>query len=87
MASLNFLNLCQIDQILQDNLFYFVQKDFIVQTGDPTGIGKGGDSIFKLLDRKLPRCFSKELHPKLKHNKIDIVAMANNEDGMHHDSI
>ena len=27
-------------------LFYDVQKDFIVQTGDPTGSGKGGESIY-----------------------------------------
>ena len=27
-------------------LFHSVQKDFIVQTGDPTGTGKGGESIY-----------------------------------------
>ena len=28
-------------------IFFNVQKDFIIQTGDPTGTGKGGDSVFK----------------------------------------
>lgn len=27
-------------------LFHSVQKDFIVQTGDPTGTGKGGESVY-----------------------------------------
>jgi cyclophilin family peptidyl-prolyl cis-trans isomerase len=28
-------------------LFHNVQKGFLIQTGDPTGTGKGGDSVFK----------------------------------------
>jgi cyclophilin family peptidyl-prolyl cis-trans isomerase len=28
-------------------IFFNVQKDFIIQSGDPTGTGKGGDSVFK----------------------------------------
>ena len=28
------------------NLFHMVQPEFIAQTGDPDGIGKGGDSIY-----------------------------------------
>lgn len=28
-------------------LFHTVQKDFTAQTGDPTGTGAGGDSIYK----------------------------------------
>lgn len=27
-------------------LFHNVQSNFIVQTGDPTGTGKGGDSVY-----------------------------------------
>ena len=27
-------------------LFHNVQNNFIVQTGDPTGTGKGGDSVY-----------------------------------------
>ncbi|PNX57336.1 hypothetical protein L195_g058644, partial [Trifolium pratense] len=28
-------------------LFHTVQKDFTAQTGDPTGTGTAGDSIYK----------------------------------------
>lgn len=28
-------------------LFHTVQKDFTAQTGDPTGTGTGGDSVYK----------------------------------------
>lgn len=27
-------------------IFYNVQQNFLVQTGDPTGTGKGGTSIY-----------------------------------------
>lgn len=32
-----------------NTLFYNVQKDFLVQAGDPTGTGQGGDSVFARL--------------------------------------
>jgi len=31
-------------------LFHTVQKDFTAQTGDPTGTGTGGDSVFKYVN-------------------------------------
>lgn len=31
-------------------LFHNVQKGFIVQTGDPTGTGKGGSSVYGCAD-------------------------------------
>lgn len=41
----NFLKLCKVHYF--DNVLFFnVQKDFIAQTGDPTGTGRGGTSIF-----------------------------------------
>merc|ERR1719419_578251 len=43
----------------------------MVQTGDPTGTGKGGKSIWG--DR-----FEDEYHEDLKHNVRGIVSMANN---------
>jgi peptidyl-prolyl cis-trans isomerase-like 4 len=57
-------------------LFHSVQKDFIAQTGDPTGTGSGGDSIYKFLYGEQARCFDDEFHPKLKHDKVGMVAMA-----------
>ena len=45
---LNFLKLCKI-KAYNLNLFHTVQADFIAQTGDPTGTGRGGESIFSQL--------------------------------------
>ena len=45
VACLNFLKLCKI-KYYNFCAFYNVQKDFIVQTGDPLCTGKGGESIF-----------------------------------------
>jgi peptidyl-prolyl cis-trans isomerase-like 4 len=44
-ACTNFLKLCKI-KYYNGNLFHTVQKNFNVQTGDPTGTGRGGDSIW-----------------------------------------
>lgn len=43
----------------------------MVQTGDPSGTGKNGQSIW---DRK----FDDELHDDLRHSRRGIVSMANN---------
>ena len=45
---LNFLKLCKT-KAYNLNLFHTVQPDFIAQTGDPTGTGRGGESIFSQL--------------------------------------
>lgn len=29
-----------------NSLFHSIQRDFLAQTGDPTGTGKGGDSLY-----------------------------------------
>jgi len=42
---LNFLKLCKT-KAYNLNLFHTVQSDFIAQTGDPSGTGRGGESIF-----------------------------------------
>ena len=42
----NFLALCASD-FYNDCLFHRNIKGFMVQTGDPTGTGKGGTSIWK----------------------------------------
>ena len=41
----NFLALCA-SSYYDDNLIHRNIKDFMVQTGDPTGTGKGGASIW-----------------------------------------
>lgn len=42
----NFLKLCKM-KYYHYNLFNNIQKNYIAQTGDPTGTGRGGESIFK----------------------------------------
>ncbi|XP_049812922.1 peptidyl-prolyl cis-trans isomerase-like 3 isoform X2 [Schistocerca nitens] len=67
---MNFLALCASDYY-NGCLFHRNIKGFIVQTGDPTQTGKGGNSIWG-------RKFEDEYKEDLKHNTRGIVSMANN---------
>ncbi|XP_027355090.1 peptidyl-prolyl cis-trans isomerase CYP59 [Abrus precatorius] len=71
----NFLKLCKI-KYYNGCLFHTVQKDFTAQTGDPTGTGTGGDSVYKFLYGDQARFFSDEIHIDLKHSMTGTVAMA-----------
>lgn len=51
-------------------IFHRVIADFMIQTGDPTGIGSGGASIYG-------GAFEDELHPELRFVGAGILAMAN----------
>lgn len=51
-------------------IFHRVIKRFMIQGGDPTGTGAGGDSIWG-------KDFADELHPKAMFNKVGVLAMAN----------
>ncbi|XP_057535295.1 peptidyl-prolyl cis-trans isomerase CYP18-2 isoform X1 [Amaranthus tricolor] len=54
-----------------DNVkFHRIIKDFIVQGGDPTGTGRGGESIYG-------KHFEDEIDYKLKHTGAGILSMAN----------
>ncbi|KAF5465019.1 hypothetical protein F2P56_015053 [Juglans regia] len=75
LTSKNFLKLCKI-KYYNGCLFHTVQKDFTAQTGDPTGTGSGGDSIYKFLYGDQARFFSDEIHLDLKHSKTGTIAMA-----------
>lgn len=44
-ACRNFVQLC-MEGYYDGTIFHRVVKDFIVQGGDPTGTGEGGESIF-----------------------------------------
>jgi cyclophilin family peptidyl-prolyl cis-trans isomerase len=48
-------------------IFHRVIPKFMVQTGDPTGTGRGGPG-WTIMD---------EFHPKLRHGKAGILSMAN----------
>jgi len=51
-------------------IFHRVIKGFMIQGGDPTGTGMGGESIWG-------KPFEDELNPEVKFNKAGLVAMAN----------
>ncbi|KAI7906318.1 peptidyl-prolyl cis-trans isomerase-like 3 [Cokeromyces recurvatus] len=65
----NFLALCA-SGYYDNNLFHRNIPGFMIQTGDPTGTGKGGNSIWG-------KKFNDEIRSTLKHNARGIVSMAN----------
>lgn len=75
-ACLNFLKLCKI-KYYNNCLFYDVQKDFIAQTGDPENTGRGGNSIYGIINGDKDRYFQDEIHPQLRHNKLGTLSTAN----------
>jgi len=58
-------------------LFHRIVKDFVIQGGDPTGTGRGGESIYGLLHGLEAKYFEDEIHPQIKHKAKGVVAMAN----------
>jgi len=73
---LNFLKLCKL-KAYNMNLFHTVQSDFIAQTGDPTGTGRGGESVFCQLYGPQARFFEAETAPRIKHTKPGLISMVN----------
>merc|ERR1719161_281845 len=51
------------------NLFHRIEKDFLIQGGDPTETGRGGESWYG-------GYFDDEIHPELKHSKMGVLSMA-----------
>jgi cyclophilin family peptidyl-prolyl cis-trans isomerase len=51
-------------------IFHRVIDGFMIQTGDPTGTGRGGESLWGTK-------FADEFNPALKHDKPGILSMAN----------
>ncbi|KAF6258919.1 cyclophilin-type peptidyl-prolyl cis-trans isomerase [Scenedesmus sp. NREL 46B-D3] len=50
--------------------FHRIIRDFMIQGGDPTGTGRGGESIYG-------GKFEDEAHPELRHTGAGILSMAN----------
>ncbi|KAG8583023.1 hypothetical protein GDO81_008257 [Engystomops pustulosus] len=81
-ACLNFLKLCKI-KYYNYCLIHNVQRDFIFQTGDPTGTGRGGVSVFSKLYGDQASYFEPEKVPRIKHKKMGTVSMVNNGNDQH----
>jgi peptidyl-prolyl cis-trans isomerase SDCCAG10 len=74
LASRNFLQHC-LDGYYNDTIFHRVVPGFILQGGDPTGTGFGGESVY---ENGAP--FADEFHSRLKYNRRGLLGMANNGD-------
>ncbi|CAL1700075.1 unnamed protein product [Somion occarium] len=75
----NFLKLCKV-YYYNLHAFFNVSKDFLAQTGDPSATGTGGESIWSFIGsqqgKQVPRYFSPEFVPRLKHKHKGTVSMA-----------
>jgi peptidyl-prolyl cis-trans isomerase-like 4 len=75
IASKNFIKLCKMKHY-NNCLFFNVQKDFMVQSGDPTNTGKGGSSLNSMLYGEQAKYFEDEFRKHLRHDKTGVVSMA-----------
>uniref|UniRef100_A0A0X3P0H5 Peptidyl-prolyl cis-trans isomerase n=1 Tax=Schistocephalus solidus TaxID=70667 RepID=A0A0X3P0H5_SCHSO len=71
LACRNFVQLC-MEGYYNDTAFHRLVKGFIVQGGDPTGTGEGGESIYG-------KPFRTESHSRLSFNRRGLVGMACSE--------
>src|SRR5271170_1996818 len=95
LASRNFLQHV-LDGTYTNNIFHRVAPGFVIQTGDPTGTGAGGTSIYE--DRKFERydalwarelgrevgekiVFGDEVHGRLKFNRRGLVGLVKMGEG------
>jgi peptidyl-prolyl cis-trans isomerase-like protein 2 len=65
----NILKLAE-QQYYNDSCFHRSIRNFMLQGGDPTGTGQGGESLWK-------KQFEDEFNPSLKHTGRGILSMAN----------
>uniref|UniRef100_A0A3B4AWQ6 Spliceosome-associated protein CWC27 homolog n=1 Tax=Periophthalmus magnuspinnatus TaxID=409849 RepID=A0A3B4AWQ6_9GOBI len=68
-ACRNFVQLC-MEGYYDGTIFHRVVPDFIIQGGDPTGTGAGGESVYG-------HPFKDEFHSRLRFIRRGLVAMAN----------
>jgi peptidyl-prolyl cis-trans isomerase-like 4 len=79
VATKNFIKLCQL-KYYNCNLIYNVQQNYIMQAGDPSGTGKGGNSVFGVIVRKPLFSFPDEINERREVNKVGYVGMAHSGD-------
>ncbi|TPP56545.1 Peptidyl prolyl cis trans isomerase 4 like [Fasciola gigantica] len=81
-CALNFIKLCRL-KYYNFCLFHSVQKNLVAQTGDPTGSGRGGASVYELIYGEQARFFSAEKKPKIPYSRRGLVSMVDNGNGQH----
>lgn len=81
VTCLNFLKLCKM-KYYNYNLFHTIRSGFIAQTGDPSGEGSGGQSIWGILEGPQKRFFSGEKMPKIRHTDAGLLSMVCTDDMM-----
>lgn len=72
MACKNFVTLC-LEDYYDDVIFHRVVKKFMAQTGDPSGTGNGGESIYN------GKPFRDEIHQRLNFVRPGLLAMASKD--------
>lgn len=70
ITSRNFLQLC-LDGYYDNTVFHRLVRGFILQGGDPTGTGQGGESSYD------GEAFADEFHSRLKYTRRGLLGMAN----------
>ena len=73
IASRSFLQHC-LDGYYNSTIFHRLVPGFIIQGGDPTGTGHGGEAIYP------GGLFEDEFHSRLKFNRRGLLGMANGGD-------
>jgi len=63
-ACRNFVQLC-LEGYYDNTIFHRVVRDFIVQGGDPTGTGHGGESVYDRPFKVFPRFVKLMIEPYL----------------------
>uniref|UniRef100_A0A8R1HMK5 Peptidyl-prolyl cis-trans isomerase n=1 Tax=Caenorhabditis japonica TaxID=281687 RepID=A0A8R1HMK5_CAEJA len=80
-CSMNFVKLCK-KKYYNLNQFHSIERNYVAQTGDPSGTGKGGESVFSDMYGEQGRYFEREDLPKMRHTRMGIVSFVNNGDNM-----
>ncbi|KAI9671172.1 MAG: Peptidyl-prolyl isomerase cwc27 [Caeruleum heppii] len=70
LTTRNFLQLC-LNGYYDNTIFHRLVPGFVLQGGDPTGTGQGGEAIYE------GGLFADEFHSRLKFNRRGLLGMAN----------
>lgn len=73
-ACLNFMKLCKL-KYYNFNLFHTIEQGFIAQTGDPSGTGDEGSSVWGVIEGAQKRFFEGEYIPKIRHTEPGLLSM------------